>query len=123
MIFSCTGFQIDFALPSFTGACLAQVAISQHQVQLNFDGDNRSISIESRYAVEAPGRGREEFAILPAGAAQLAALLGAHLDDVSGVRDGTLKLSFVAGTTVVIFDDSTFYESCQIHDGDRLIVI
>jgi hypothetical protein len=67
--------------------------------------------------------GREEFTDMPVGAAQLAALLGAHLDDVSGARDGTLVLSFATGSQVVIFDDSTHYESYQMHDGDRLIVV
>jgi hypothetical protein len=56
---------------------------------------------------------------MPAGAAQLAALLG----DVSGTSDGTLMLSFATGIQVVIFDDSARYQSCQIHDGDRLIVV
>ncbi len=117
------GLPDDLALPSFSGACLLQVAIGQHQVQLCFDGDNRSVSIESRYAVIAPGCGREEFTSMPAGAAKLAALLGVHLEYVSGTRDGTLMLNFDTGTHVVIFDDSTHYESYQIHDGDRLIVV
>jgi Family of unknown function (DUF6188) len=117
------GLPDDFALPSFSGASLIQIAIGQHQVQLNFDGNNRSISIESRYAVEAPGRSREVFTGMPAGAAQLAALLGDQVDDVTGAPDGTLKLIFTTGATVIIFDDSTRYESYQIHDGDRLIVV
>ncbi len=117
------GLPDDFALPSFRGACLVQVAIGQHQIQLNFDGSNRSVCIESRYAVEDPARGREEFTDMPAGAAQLAALLGSHLESVSGTPDGTLKLSFAAGVTVAVFDDSGDYESYQIHDGDRLIVV
>jgi Family of unknown function (DUF6188) len=117
------GLPDDFALPSFRGARLVQIAIGQHQVQLNFDGDSRSVCIESKYTLEDPTRGREEFTDMPGGAAQLAALLGTHLDDVSGTRDGTLKLSFATGITVVIFDDSSHYESYQIRDGDRLIVV
>ena len=117
------GLPDDFTLPSFSGACLVQVAIGQHQVQLNFDGTNRSVSIESRYAIAEPGRARQEFTDMPAGAAQLAALVGAHLDDVSGASDGTLMLSFATGAQVVIFDDDTRYESYPIHDGDRLIVV
>ena len=113
----------DFALPSFRGACLVQIAIGQHQIQLNFDGKNRGVCIESRYAIEDPAHGREEFTTMPGGAAQLAALLGAHLDEVSGTCDGTLKLSFATGITLIIFDDSSHYESYQIHDGDRLIVV
>ena len=93
------GLPDDFALPSFSGARLLEVAIGQHQVQLCFDGDNRSVSIESRYAVIDPGGGREEFTSMPAGAAKLAALLGAHLQDVSGTRDATLMLNFDTGPT------------------------
>ena len=117
------GLPDDFTLPSFSGARLVQVAIGQHQVQLNFDGTNRSVSIESRYAIAEPGRARQEFTDMPAGAAQLAALVGAYLDDVSGASDGTLMLSFATGAQVVIFDDDARYESYQIHDGDRLIVV
>ena len=117
------GLPDDFALPSFSSACLLHVAIGQHQVQLSFDGKNRSVSIESRYAVIDPGCGREEFTSMPAGAAKLAALLGARLEYVSAARDGTLMLNFDTGTQVVIFDDSTHYESYQIRDGDRLIVV
>ncbi len=117
------GLPDDFAVPSFHGARLVQVTIGQHQIQLNFDGNNRGVCIESRYAVEDPARGREEFTTMPGGAAQLAALLGAHLDDVSGACDGTLTLSFASGITIVVFDDSSHYESYQIHDGDRLIVV
>lgn len=93
------GLPDDFALPSFSSACLLQVAIGQHQVQLSFDGKNRSVSIESRYAVIDPGCGREEFTSMPAGAAKLAALLGARLQDVSGTRDATLMLNFDTGPT------------------------
>jgi hypothetical protein len=45
------GLPDDFTLPSFCGARLVQVAVGQHQVQLIFDGNNRSVSIESSYAV------------------------------------------------------------------------
>jgi hypothetical protein len=117
------GLPDDFTLPSFSGACLVQVAIGRYQVQLNFDGINRSVSVESRYAITEPGRARQEFTDMPAGAAQLAALLGAHLAGVSGAADGTLTLSFATGTQVIIFDDSARYESHQIHDGVRLIVV
>jgi hypothetical protein len=35
----------------------------------------------------------------------------------------TVRRGAVAVPFVVIFDDSTRYESYQIHDGDRLIVV
>lgn len=46
------GLPDDFALPSFRGPRLVQVAIGQHQRQLDFAGDNRSVCIESSYSVE-----------------------------------------------------------------------
>lgn len=46
------------------------------------------------------------------GAAQLAALLGAHLDDVSGACDGTLTPSFASGITIV-FDTAATTSSTQ----------
>lgn len=67
-------------------------------------------------ALGSAGEWREAFSLWPEGhrliavdayrdgTAQLAALLGAHLDDVSGACDGTLTPSFASGITIVVFD-------------------
>jgi hypothetical protein len=70
------GLPENFSLTSFHGAMLISVQLGQHQVNLEFDGHNRGLSIESRYAVVAPGGEAEQFTEAPAGAAALAALLG-----------------------------------------------
>jgi hypothetical protein len=117
------GLPDNFTLMSFHDATLLQVSIGQHQVSLLFDGDNRGVSIESRYAVQGTAGEPEEFTAAAAGAAALAAILGAQLEHVAGTPDGTLTLSFSTGAKVVIFDDSTNYESYQIPDGEQLIVV
>lgn len=117
------GLPEHFTLVSFRDATLVQVRMGQHQVQLWFDGNNRGVAIESRYAVQSPSGEIEEFTDMPAGAAALAALLGARLEHAAGTRDGTLTLSFATKAKVVVFDDSTHYESYQIHDGGNLVVV
>lgn len=116
------GLPDNFALDSFREATLIQVCIGQHQVQLRFDG-HRAVSIETRYTVQDPSGEQQEFVDVPAGAAALAALLGRRVDRVTGTTDGTLTLTFVTGATVTVYDDSDQYESYQINDGDRLIVV
>jgi len=117
------GIPDNFCLSSFREATLISVQLGQFQVNLRFDGHNRGVSIQSRYALVAPGGEAEEFTAAPAGAAALAALLGAQLENVAGTADGTLTLTFATKAKVIVFDDSAQYESYQIHDGDDLIVV
>src|SRR5215469_8273197 len=65
------GLPDSFSLPSFCDATLISVQIGQYQVSLGFDGNNRGVSIESRYTVEAADGEAKEFNEPPAGAAAL----------------------------------------------------
>jgi hypothetical protein len=117
------GLPDNFSLPSFRDATLISVQIGQYQVQLGFDGNNRGVSIESRYTVVATNGEAEDFHDAPAGAAALAALLGERLETIAGNPDGRLTLTFTTGAKVIVFDDSPHYESYQIHDGADLWVV
>jgi hypothetical protein len=117
------GLPDGFCLPSFTGATLTGVQATRHQMQLRFDGNNRGISIEGRFAVHLPGGDPTEFTDHEAGGTVLAALTGTRLQCATGTTDGTLTLVFGTGAKILVFDDSTQYESYQICDGDRLIVV
>ncbi len=86
------GLSDNFSLTSVRDTTLIQVQIGHYQVQLGFDGNDRSVSIESRYIVVAPRGEAEELTDAPVGAAALAALLGAHLEDYRG-RNARLRSS------------------------------
>lgn len=116
------GLPDNFALDSFREATLIQVCLGQYQVQLRFD-QNRGVSIETRYTVHDASGEQQEFVDVTDGAAALAALLGSRIDRATGTTDGTLTLMFVTGAKVIVYDDSDQYESYQINDGDRLIVV
>jgi hypothetical protein len=117
------GLPDGFSQPSFQDATLIGAEATQYQLHLRFDGHNRGVAIESRFAVLAPGGQAAEFTDPPAGAAALTAFIGARLQHAAGSPDGTLTLTFATGAKIVVFDDSTQYESYQIYDGERLIVV
>jgi len=77
----------------------------------------------SKDLAAATGASQRSHSNAPAGAAALVALLGAQLESVGGTADGTLTLTFASEAKVIVFDDSTHYESYQIHDGNDLIVV
>lgn len=104
------------------GHRLEQVCFNENQISFHFNADV-GITIEGGYsyqlatlAVSAP------TAFVPASHSNLMELLGQTISRVEGTSDGTLALFFENGYQLRCFDDP-HYESYQIRDGARVIIV
>ncbi|MCP3995502.1 MAG: hypothetical protein GY722_10615 [bacterium] len=112
----------DLNLSFLVGTTLLQVCIGANEVILKFDREV-SITIESRFRVRDANGHAAVFEDAPSSAASLAKLLSNSIIDVLGHQDGTLRLSFVKGAILEIYDSSKGYESYQIHHGQDIHVV
>ena len=115
------GLPQDIDLTFFVGQMLSQVCFSRHILILNFD-DNVSISIESSIGFSSPNsdiQKNEDFCLM---ADTLLSLLEQKIISVHTDPNGTLTLCF-ANIALIIYDDSSCYESYVIQNGMTVIVV
>ena|SRR6266480_5741145 len=116
------GLPKDLDLSFLHGKELLQVCIGMHQVILNLE-DQVTISVESEYAHRAKNGEAIRYKDCRLSASMLCSLLGFSIITASGKPDGTLTLRFSNEELLEIFDDSKEFESYQIKQGPRLIVV
>jgi len=104
------------------GRTLEQICFNANQISFHFNGDV-GITIEGGYsyqratlAVSAP----TDF--VPASRSDLMELLGQAISRVESTSDGTLAVSFENGRQLRCFDNP-HYESYQVRDGARVIIV
>lgn len=111
-------------LSDFVGCPLEVVSVSQHQVNLSFDGlGNIGVSIEGNYSVLRPDGEETLYPAAPKGAGELVALLGSVVTAAVVTEPGTTSFRFADGSVISVFDSEAHYESHQIFIGERLIVV
>ena len=129
------GLKADIDLSFFMGRELTQVAVGSYNVQLHFHGPMPSDLSVAQSVVSLSVQGRLEHSSkgsvkewdgdenMPLSAASLLGLIGSSVVSVQGDPDGTLTLGFSNQEVLVLYDDSSHYESYTIrHDDDLFIV-
>ena len=116
------GLPKDFDGSPLIGRRLEQICFNENQISLQFDADV-VITIGSRYAYQdaTPVLGAPTSSV-PALQSNLMQLLGQTIERVEGTSDGTLSMFFANGDRLMCFDDP-HYESYQIREGARVIIV
>jgi hypothetical protein len=123
------GLSADLDLSFLVGREVIQVCLGSSQVQLHFSaldvmrGDYVEIFVESELTHISSSGVESSYVILTASAPMLTALLGATVNGASREAPGTLCLQFETGDRLKIHDNSEHYESYQIKQGNKLIVV
>ena len=116
------GLKKDVDLTFLYDREVIQVAIGMHQVIFQFD-ESVSISVESEFEHTS----REGSSLWRPGSPLTVGtavnLLTAKVEAVHGQEDGTLKLTFSNGDTLLIRDTSAKYESYQISRRGGMIIV
>lgn len=104
------------------GKRLDQLCFGRHQLQLRFD-ENVCVSVEGDIRVQLPG---SEEVVMDATRAVATALVSALATCVTGVVVSDFRsfsMTFENGLSVRVIDSAEHYESFQISDGGRLIMV
>lgn len=117
------GLPADFDGTFLIGRTLEQICFSENQISLHFDADV-GVTIESAYAYQEDVAAAEKTPThsVPASQSNLMQLLGQTIGRVEGASDGTLSLLFTNGHRLWCFDNPQ-YQSYQIRDGARVIIV
>ncbi len=105
---------------------LLQVCVGLHEVILNFDGD-MSILTQCTFEVIAevfsPGGTPNSQQAALGSPSSFLPLLGAKIVAVENVGDQRLILRFSEGTTVILHEDNSNFESYQITAPGQEIIV
>ncbi len=115
------GLPEDFDPTFLVGRMLMSLSISQFEVILRFDEQVR-IQFHCDVAVLARGEGLVVSDAADAGKAMVD-LLSTVVVAATGTTDGTLTVDFEDERSVRIFDSNEHYESYEIADGEKLVVV
>lgn len=109
-------------LSFFRGIDLLQVCVGKNELILNFDKNVR-VTILSDFAVELVGGLGQRFDDPVEGSKVLVSLLHESVAEAQATPDGDLRIRFVSGSCLLVFDTSSQYESFLIRHGTREIVV
>lgn len=117
------GLDMTIDLSFLIGREAIQIAIGLYQVIFAFD-ESVCISVESEFRLISPkGDVSSWQSSVPQSAAAALRLLGAKIENVSGLKDGTLTLTFSSGDILTILDSSKEFESYDITCPGRTIIV
>jgi len=118
------GLKPDFDLSFFIGKELTQVAVGLCDVQLHFHEQvSLSITSQTEHTSKDGVMVWDGDKKMPTLASSLLSLIGTNITSVEGLPDGTLTLGFSNQEVLVLYDDSSHYESYTIRHGDDLFVV
>lgn len=113
------GLPATFDASRLQGAVLELVCFSENTVSLSFSREV-AITIESCFMhSDQDGYGNGQQVDVPVSDSRLMQLLGASILSASADADGTLRLKFSNGQTLVVLDDCPTYEAYKINIGDE----
>ena len=116
------GLPPNIDLSFFVEKTLLQVCFGRHDLILHFD-ENVSITITSSIGFSSPNgdiQQNEDFYLM---ANIILQLLEKKIVSVLTNTEGTLILCFENGFDLVVYDDSAYYESYVIRNGEKLIIV
>lgn len=117
------GLPATFDPSRLQGSVLDLVCFSENTVSLSFSREV-SITIESCFVhSDQHGYGDGQQIDVPVIESRLMQLLGASILLASADADGTLRLKFSNGHTLVCLDDSPRYEAYRINIGNEEIIV
>ncbi len=116
------GLPADFDATIFIGRELEQVSFTVNTVRLAF-ADDVAITMESSFAFQAPGTEELVRQAPPVQASALMVLVGRKVCAARAENNGTLRLEFTAGGTLLCLDDSPQYESYHIWVGGKETIV
>ena len=117
------GLPKNIDLSFFKGMELELISFGPAQIQFYFSG---GIHIGLGGKLSHSSRGKDsvwEEGVLLVVAGSLLSLIGSSITSVAGLPDGTLTLCFANQEVLVLYDDSSHYESYTIRHGDDLFVV
>ena len=116
------GLPKDINLGFFSGKTLLQACFGFCDLILNFDGAVSVTVTSSIGTVDSSGRVQQHDDFRQVAAAVLV-LLNQSVLSAEGNEAGTLTLQFDGGGMLAIYDDSRYYESYTIRNGEQMIVV
>ena len=115
------GLPEDEDLSFLLGKELLQVCGGLHETILNFN-EGTSITLQCEYALHGADDKSDAVAQLAA-SRRLLDLLGFRIAKVSNVGKGSLAVTFSDGSVLSIHDSNSQYESYEISDPTKTIVV
>jgi hypothetical protein len=101
---------------------LQSVSIGLHDVILHFD-ERVTITVTSECKYQTKTGEGVPIENFPASASLICQLINHSIVEAQRAENGTLSLKFSNEDALIIYDDSEQYESYQIQNGDKLIVV
>ena len=109
-------------LSFFVGVDLLQICVGKNELILNFDKGVR-LTILSDFAVESVSGTLDRFDDPVTGAAAVIGFLHETVEGANATEEGSLRVRFTCGRSMLVFDTSRQYESFLISAGERQIVV
>jgi hypothetical protein len=116
------GLSQDINLDFLKNILLTEVVIGSNELVLRFE-NSISIYITSRCKLTAINAGDVEIDKYAESATELCQLLNLRIEKVAWEEDGTLALTFDKAAVLVVYDDSSEYESYIIKNKNTEIVV
>jgi len=113
----------DFDGMFFVGRTIEQVCFSQNQLSMHFD-HQIVLTIESAFSLgETDSASSNKLQRIPVSNSDLMQLLGFRVTNVRIEEQNTLCLIFQNGKEFRCYDDANDYESYQIRNGAKTIIV
>lgn len=116
------GLPADIDLTFFNARKLLQVCVGANEIILNFD-DELSLTIESDICHRTSAGEVRAFSNSVEAAGTLVQLIDSTVQTAFRMEPGTLALRFSNGETLEVLDSNRDFESYQIGQGQRFIVV
>ena len=115
------GLSSSADLTPFVGREVLQLCVGIHQLQIHFDS-HVSVMVESECRFRAPAAEDLRVDSYALAASSICTLLGQQVRSASRTEQGGLLLRFTTDAELEVLNDSSHYESFQIHIGSQIYV-
>lgn len=115
------GLSSSADLTPLIGREVLQLCIGMHQLQIHFD-NHVGVMVESECVLRGPAAEDLRVDSYALAASSMCTLLGQQVQSASRTEQGGLLLRFTTEAELEVLNDSSHYESFQIHIGSRIYV-